>query len=181
MIPGTLFFDWFMFKYWTKAVLIVSFVAAHFNELGFSSILPPHSHVILHVGLALSCRIYISKSEGKPSPMGRVASQGGWGVMESALPRPSPSVCDGPPLPEGGGYLLDDGFCDFALGFAQNDRGWRYTAKSESFRMWETNQKGIWCYVYRFLMMPGTLFFDWLMCWVLNKSGSYRAVCRCIV
>jgi hypothetical protein len=27
-----------------------------------------------------------------------------------------------PPLPEGEGYLLDDGFCDFAFGSAQNDR-----------------------------------------------------------
>jgi len=51
-----------------------------------------------------------------------------------------------------GGYLLDDGFCDFAFGFAQNDRGVRYTAMSESFRIRETNQKGIWCYVYRFLI-----------------------------
>jgi hypothetical protein len=28
----------------------------------------------------------------------------------------------GPPLPEGEGYFLDDGFCDFAFSFAQNDR-----------------------------------------------------------
>ena len=27
-----------------------------------------------------------------------------------------------PPLPEGEDYLMDDGFCDFAFGFAQNDR-----------------------------------------------------------
>jgi hypothetical protein len=26
------------------------------------------------------------------------------------------------PLPEGEGNLMDDGFCDFALGSAQNDR-----------------------------------------------------------
>ena len=26
------------------------------------------------------------------------------------------------PLPEGEGYLLDHGFCDFTFGFAQNDR-----------------------------------------------------------
>jgi len=44
----------------------VAFLAAHFNELGSSSILPPHSHVILHAGLAWSYRIYILKSEGKP-------------------------------------------------------------------------------------------------------------------
>ena len=27
-----------------------------------------------------------------------------------------------PPLSGGEGYLLDDGFCDFAFGFAQNDK-----------------------------------------------------------
>ena len=48
--------------YSTNAVQIVSFVAEHFNELDSSPILPPHSHVILHAGLARSCRIYISKS-----------------------------------------------------------------------------------------------------------------------
>ena len=40
---------------------------------------------------------------------------------ESTLPRPSPIVCDGSPLPEGGGYSWDDGFCDFTFGSAQND------------------------------------------------------------
>ena len=90
------------------------------------------------------------------------------------------------PLPEGEGNLMDDGFCDFAFGSAQNDRGGKFTAKSESSRNWETNhienlnitnQKGIWCYVYRILMMLGTSFFDWFMCWLFNKSGSYLGVC----
>ena len=36
----------------------MSFVAEHFNELVFSSILSPHSHVILYAGLARSCRIH---------------------------------------------------------------------------------------------------------------------------
>ena len=36
-------------------------------------------------------------------------------------------------------YLLENGFCDFAFGFAQNDRGGKYTAKSKSFRNRETN------------------------------------------
>ena len=38
------------------------------------------------------------------------------------------------PLPEGEGNLLDDGFCVFAFGFAQNDRDGKFTAKSESSR-----------------------------------------------
>jgi len=49
-----------------------------------------------------------------------VRADEGW--RKRALPRPSPTVCDGPPLPEGEGSLLDDGFCDFAFGSAQNDR-----------------------------------------------------------
>jgi len=38
----------------------------------------------------------VSKSEGKPSPWGEGAHQGGCGMGESALPRPLPTVCDGP-------------------------------------------------------------------------------------
>ena len=50
-----------------------------------------------------------------------------------------PTYATFPSLPEGEGNLLDDGFCDFAFGFAQNDRGGKYTAKSESSRNRETN------------------------------------------
>ena len=35
---------------------------------------------------------------------------------------PQPPSATVPPLPEGEGYFLDDGFCDFVFGFAQNDR-----------------------------------------------------------
>ena len=55
--------------------------------------------------------------------LGKVLHQGGWGVEESALPRPSPIVCDGPPLSEGMGYFFDDGFCDVAFCLAQNEGG----------------------------------------------------------
>ena len=80
-----------------------------------------------------------------------------------------PTYATFPSLPEGEGNLLDDGFCDFAFGSAQNDRGGKYTAEIENFRNRETNhienlnitnQKGIWCYVYRILMMLGIFFFD---------------------
>ena len=40
-------------------------------------------------------------------------------VFLSVLHPPSGTV---PPPPEGEGYFLDDGFCDFAFGSAQNDR-----------------------------------------------------------
>ena len=73
------------------------------------------------------------------------------------------------PLPEGEGNLLDDGFCDFAFGFAQNDRGGKYSAKSESSQNRETNhrekpniptKKGTGAMCMGFWLMIGTLFFD---------------------
>ena len=54
------------------------------------------------------------------------------------LPGPQPTSATIPHLPDEEGYLLDHGFCDFAFGSAQNDRGGKYTAKSESSRNRET-------------------------------------------
>ena len=48
------------------------------------------------------------------------------------LPGPQPTYATVPSLPEDEGNLMDDGFCDFAFGSAQNDRVGGYTAKSES-------------------------------------------------
>ena len=85
------------------------------------------------------------------------------------FPGPEPTSATVATLFEGEGNLMNDGFCDFAFGSAQNDRGGKYTAEIENFRNRETNhienlnitnQKGIWCYVYRILMMLGTSFFD---------------------
>ena len=44
----------------------------------------------------------------------------GW--RKEFLSGPHPPSATVPPLPEGEGYSLDDGFCDFAFGSAQNDR-----------------------------------------------------------
>ena len=44
------------------------------------------------------------------------------GCEKVFLSGPQPPSGTVPPLPEGEGYLLDDGFCGFAFGFAQNDR-----------------------------------------------------------
>jgi len=44
----------------------------------------------------------------------------GWGKVLFQGPHPPSATV--PPLPEGEGYFLDDGFCDFAFGSAQNDR-----------------------------------------------------------
>jgi len=49
----------------------------------------------------------------------RVRADEGW--RKRALPLPSPTICDGPPLPEDGGFSWDDGFCDFTFGSALND------------------------------------------------------------
>ncbi|MEL0181414.1 MAG: hypothetical protein VXA33_18080 [Deltaproteobacteria bacterium] len=64
----------------------------------------------------------VSISEGKFSPSGKDTRQTdeGWEKVIFSGPHP-PSSATVPPLPEGEGYLLDDGFCDFAFGFAQND------------------------------------------------------------
>jgi len=64
-------------------------------------------------------------------------------VGESALPRPHPPSATVPPLPEGEGYFLDDGFCDFAFGSAQNDRVVWVVGKRISFRTRETNKKSL--------------------------------------
>ena len=121
-------------------------------------------------GLPRSCRIHISKSEDNPSPWGEGARQGGWGLVESVLPRPHPPSATVPPLPEGEGYFLDDGFCDFAFGSAQNDRVVWVVGKRISFRTRETNKKSLmlcalllgWCSVDCFLVDAMCLGF-WLM------------------
>ena len=44
----------------------------------------------------------------------------GWGKMLFPGPHTPPAIIL--PLPEDEGYFFDDGFCDFAFSFAQNDR-----------------------------------------------------------
>ena len=78
-------------------------------------------------------------SERKPFSSGNVLS---WvdEVCEKVLfPVPQPTSATVATLFKGEGNLLDDGFCVFAFGFAQNDRGGKYTAKSESSGNRETN------------------------------------------
>ena len=55
------------FCFWkrTREVHIVRFLTEHINDLVFSSILSPHSQVILHAGLARSCRIHCLMNEKK--------------------------------------------------------------------------------------------------------------------
>jgi len=65
------------------------------------------------------------------------------GCEKVVFPVPHPPSATVPPLQEGEGYLLDDGFCDFAFGSAQNDRVVWGAGKSISFRTRETNRKEV--------------------------------------
>ena len=57
----------------------------------------------------------VSKSEGKPSPWGEGARHGRLGLGKVLFYGPHPPSATVPPLPEGEGYSLDDGFCDSAV------------------------------------------------------------------
>ena len=57
------------------------------------------------------------------------------------FPVPEPASATVATLFEGEGNLMDDGFCEFAFCFAQNDLGGRYTEKSESSQNRETNHR----------------------------------------
>ena len=85
---------------------MVPFVAAHFNELVFCSNLSPLPHVILHAGLARSCRIYCSISGGKLSPSGEDAYQTNEGCEKVFLFGPHLLSATVIPLPESKDYLL---------------------------------------------------------------------------
>ena len=61
-------------------------------------------------------------SEGKFSPSGKDTRQTDEGWEKVFLSGPHPPSGTVHPLPENEGYLLDDGFCDFTLVSAQNDR-----------------------------------------------------------
>ena len=136
---------WFLIdscvQHWIRADNIVQFGAAHFNELVF----PPISHLTLmsfcKKGLLWVAESSVSKSKRKPSPRGEGALQGGWGVGKKKsslplahLPRPSPTVCDGPHVPKGEGCFWDDGFCDFAIRLRAEWQVERHSPKIEDFR-----------------------------------------------
>ena len=44
------------------------------------------------------------------------------GCEKLLFPGPLPPSAIVPSFPKGEGYFFDDGFCNFAFGFAQNDR-----------------------------------------------------------
>ena len=60
--------------------------------------------------------------EEKPSPWGEGAIRADEGCEKVFLSAHHPPSAIVPSLPKGEGYFFDDGFCDFAFGYAQNDR-----------------------------------------------------------
>ena len=98
------------------------FVAAYFNELVSSSTLtPPSCHSARRVYPELQNPLFQKAKENLlPGEKVPFRADEGWGkVFLSGPHTPSATV---PPLPKGESYFLDNGFCDFAFGSAQNDR-----------------------------------------------------------
>ena len=58
----------------------------------------------------------------KPSPWVKFRTRADEGCKKVLFPGPEPSSAKVHPLSKDEGYFFDDGFCDFASGFAQNDR-----------------------------------------------------------
>ena len=80
-----------------------------------------------------------------------------------------------PPHTLGKGTFLEDGFCDFAFGSAQNDRNGRHIVKSESIRTGETEHKGVWCYAH-WLLIQSTLVVD-ALCIAWRCSANWYWCC----
>ena len=79
---------------------------------------------------------------------------------EGGLTRTCPhTVNDVPSSPGGWWFIHVCGFCDFAFGFAQNDRGWGHTVKMEDLGLEEPTKREFGVMGIGFLLMPGTLVF----------------------
>jgi len=116
----------------------VPFIAAYFNEpVSSSTLTPPSRHSARRVYPELQ-NLLFQKAKENPLPEGE-------GSLRTIIPHT-----------QGEGTFWEDGFCDFTFGSAQNDRGERHTAKSESLRAGETKHKGVWCYAH-WMLMQGTL------------------------
>ena len=104
------------------------FVAAYINELVFlfQSLASPSCHSARRACPELQNSLFNKRR--KPSLLGKDIRQTDEGVVRKCfcLAVTQPTSATVPPLPEGEDYLLDDGFCDFAFGSAQNDRSEAY-------------------------------------------------------
>ena len=145
------------------------FVAAYFNELDFSSTLTSLScHSARRACPELQNPHFKKRrktlSLGRRYPPGRMRGGG-----KSSSPALTHRLRRSP-LSLGARFFLDDGFCDFAFSFAQNDRVVWGAGKSISFRTRETNRKEVWCCVHCywvdavkivFGLMPCASVLDW--------------------
>ena len=92
-----LVFNWFMSLIKNKVSSFLKFEAAHFIELDSSSYISTHPPVILHEGLARSCRIHCINKRKTNSSLWRscpsvwIKGGGKWSY------RHSPTVCNGHP------------------------------------------------------------------------------------
>ena len=105
----------------TKAVHFVLFVVAHFNGLVFTqSLAPPSCHSARRACPELQNPLYqLAKDVLLPGEEMPTRADEGWGkcswlTLTHRLRRS--------PLSPWARVMLDNGFCDFALGSAQNDR-----------------------------------------------------------
>ena len=101
--------------------------------------------------------------QGKPSPQGKGARYGGWGVMERVLPRSSLIIYDGFPTPGGQGWSFRWWILQLCLRLRAECQSVRHIAKNESFRTRETKQKEVWCCGHNFR-------------WILFLKGIDREV-----
>ena len=98
-----------------------------FVDVSFNKLVPlQFSHLTLMSfctqGLPGVAESTFSKSEGKLLLGVRFPSERLRVLAKVLFPGTHPQSATILPLPEGEGNLMDDGFCDFALGSAQNDR-----------------------------------------------------------
>ena len=95
--------------------LILPFVTVDFKALISSSNLNSSScHSARRACPELQNPLFQKAKENLlPGEKVPVRADEGWGEVLYLGPHPPPATV--PPLPEGGGYSLDDGFCDSAL------------------------------------------------------------------
>jgi len=115
---------------------------------------------------ARSCRIHCFKKRRKTFSLGRrCPCQCGWGVGESALPRPSPTVSDGPPSLGGRGLFLGWWILRLRPAAAR-----RMTALPEVFKF-QMEMKGVFSPI-----LVKQILLTWLYLFVRNTKTGLRSM-----
>ena len=106
-----------------------------------------------------------------------VRADEGWGKVLYPGPHPPPATV--PPLPEGGGYSLDDGFCDSALRLRAE---WRHCRRYPGFiKEWRKySVLYLWSSFYSpdFNCLWGTRWQGWEVCYRIIPIILCRTPCR---